>query len=106
LPIFFMVSAGILPPYAEQTHTMSHLFAFDTPPRLDEPELIDDETQPYADFRASMTDVRHANRFLGGTAVVTRQMHQWLEAEKQGRGKREKRKVGESEEGVQVFRYS
>jgi ubiquinone/menaquinone biosynthesis C-methylase UbiE len=71
---------------------MPDLFAFDTPPRLDEPELIDDETQPYADFRASMTDVRHANRFLGGTAVVTRQVRRWLEAEKGKEGEREKAK--------------
>jgi hypothetical protein len=55
-------------------------FAFDTPPYQDEPEWIDDETQPYADFRASMADVRRANRFLGGTAVVTRQARRWLRA--------------------------
>jgi hypothetical protein len=57
---------------------MPFSLAFDTPPRIDEPELIDDESQPYADFRASMTDVRRANRFLGGTAVVTRQTRRWL----------------------------
>jgi hypothetical protein len=91
--IFFSGSAGILSNHAEQSRIMSYLFAFDTPPRLDEPELIDDETQPYADFRASMTDVRHANRFLGGTAVVTRQVRRWLEDK--GKGKREKGKVGE-----------
>src|SRR5262245_40951197 len=59
---------------------MPHRFACDTPPRLDAPELIDDPTQPYEDFRASMTDVRHANRLLGGTAVVTRQMRRGLRA--------------------------
>lgn len=59
---------------------MPDLFAFDTPPRLDEPELIDDETQPYEDFRASMTDVRRANTLLGGTVVVTRQARHWLRA--------------------------
>lgn len=53
-------------------------FRFDTPPRIDEPELIDDEAQPYIDFRASMRDVRHANRFLGGTTVVTKQVSHWL----------------------------
>ncbi|MCS6777292.1 MAG: methyltransferase domain-containing protein [Chloroherpetonaceae bacterium] len=57
---------------------MPDLRAFDTPPRIEEPELIDDATQPYADLRASMMDVRRANRLLGGTAVVTRQARQWL----------------------------
>ena len=54
-------------------------FGWDTPPRADVPELIDDDTQPYADFRASMSDVRRVNRFLGGTAVVTRQARAWLQ---------------------------
>ena len=51
---------------------------WDTPARIDEPELIDDERQPYEDFRASMIDVQHANRFLGGTSVVARQVRSWL----------------------------
>ena len=55
---------------------------FDTPPRIDEPELIDDAGQPYEDFVASMTDVRRANRFLGGTPVVMRQARRWLRAAK------------------------
>jgi ubiquinone/menaquinone biosynthesis C-methylase UbiE len=55
------------------------LMDWDTPPRIDEPELIDDENQPYADFRVSMSDVRNANRFLGGTVVVTRQMKRWFQ---------------------------
>jgi len=58
---------------------MPFSLAFDTPPRIDEPELIDDDNQPYEDFRASMTDVRRANRLLGGTAVVTRQARLWLQ---------------------------
>ncbi len=57
---------------------MPGLRDFDTPPRIDEEEWIDDESQPYADFRASMTDVRRANRFLGGTVVVTRQATRWI----------------------------
>jgi ubiquinone/menaquinone biosynthesis C-methylase UbiE len=61
---------------------MPRSFTFDTPPRIDAPEWIDDDHQPYADFRASMTDVRRANRFLGGTAVVTRQVRRWLRAVK------------------------
>lgn len=60
---------------------MPDLFAFDTPPRIDEQELIDDETQPYADFRISMTDVRRANRYLGGTAAALRQVRRWLRSE-------------------------
>jgi ubiquinone/menaquinone biosynthesis C-methylase UbiE len=65
---------------------MPGLFALDTPPRIDEPELIDDPDQPYEDFRASMTDVRHANFWLGGTAAVTWQMRRWLrQARTEGR---------------------
>lgn len=64
---------------AERTpQNMNLRMDWDTPPRIDEPELIDDENQPYADFRASMTDVQRANRFLGGTSVVTRQVKVWL----------------------------
>jgi SAM-dependent methyltransferase len=57
---------------------MRFLSGLDTPPRIDEEELIDDETQPYSDFRAGMRDVRRANTFLLGTAVVTRQVRRWL----------------------------
>ncbi len=52
--------------------------AFDTPSRIDEPELIDEPSERYADFRKSMADVQRANRFLGGTAVFARQMRRWL----------------------------
>jgi ubiquinone/menaquinone biosynthesis C-methylase UbiE len=55
---------------------------WDTPQRIDEPELIDDDCQPYADLRASMTDVQRANRYLGGTVVVARQARTWLRAVK------------------------
>ena len=61
---------------------MKSILDWDTPERIDEPELIDDEDQPYTDFRASMTDVQHANRFLGGTPVVARQAKIWLRAAK------------------------
>jgi ubiquinone/menaquinone biosynthesis C-methylase UbiE len=57
---------------------MSTFFAFDVPPRIDEPELIDDAAQPYYDLRASMQDVRRANHYLGGTIVATRQARSWL----------------------------
>ena len=56
---------------------------WDTPPRIEVEELIDDATQPYADFRHSMADVRRANRYLGGTVVVARQARIWLERERQ-----------------------
>lgn len=55
-------------------------FDLDVPPRIDVPELIDDSSQPYADFRASMTDVRLVNRFLGGVEVVVRQAGNWMRA--------------------------
>ncbi len=58
---------------------LSRLLTLDTPPRIDEPELIDDDNQPYDDFRISMGDVRNANRFLGGTVVVTRQLRRWFQ---------------------------
>lgn len=65
---------------------MKYLRDWDTPPRIDEPELIDDENQPYSDFRASMKDVQNANRFLGGTYVVEKQVSLWLrEAKKNSR---------------------
>ena len=61
---------------------MKNLLDWDTPARIDEAELIDDADQPYSDFRASMTDVQRANRFLGGTPVVLRQARIWLRAAK------------------------
>lgn len=61
---------------------MKTLLEWDTPPRIDEPELIDDESQPYADFRASMTDVQRANRYLGGTSVVAQTAGDWLRKRK------------------------
>ena len=61
---------------------MKSLFNWDTPPRIDTRELIDDPNQPYADFKASMTDVQRANRFLGGSSVVRRQSAKWLHAAK------------------------
>ncbi|MBC7527436.1 MAG: methyltransferase domain-containing protein [Chthonomonadaceae bacterium] len=57
---------------------MKSIFHLDTPPRIDTPELIDDETQPYADFRESMTDVQRVNRFLGGTPVLMKRAKAWL----------------------------
>ena len=70
------------PDAEERIKQLKSLLDWDTPARIDEPELIDDADQPYSDFRASMTDVQHANRFLGGTPVVTRQAGIWLRAAK------------------------
>ena len=55
---------------------------WDTPPRMDSDELIDDPNQPYSDLRASMIDVQRANRLLGGTPVVTRQAAAWIRTAK------------------------
>ena len=66
---------------------------WDTPARIDEPELIDDEKQPYEDFRASMIDVQHANRFLGGTSVVARQVKIWLREVRQTEKRAERKPV-------------
>lgn len=64
---------------------MKTILDWDTPPRIDSCELIDDETQPYQDFRASMKDVQQANRYLGGTSVVSGQARVWLRSVKRGR---------------------
>ena len=60
------------------------LSEWDTPPRIDSAELIDDPDQPYADLRQSMTDVQRANRYLGGSSVVTHQAVKWLRASASG----------------------
>ncbi|HLK55549.1 MAG TPA: methyltransferase domain-containing protein [Chthonomonadaceae bacterium] len=59
---------------------MRSLLDWDTPARRDEPEWIDDPSRPYADLRASMTDVQRINRFLGGAPVVLQQAKRWLRA--------------------------
>jgi hypothetical protein len=64
--------------YLAVESTMPYFCWSDTPARIDEEELIDDETQPYSDFRAGMRDVRRANALLLGSAVVTRQVRRWL----------------------------
>jgi ubiquinone/menaquinone biosynthesis C-methylase UbiE len=63
---------------------MKTLWDWDTPPRIDRPELIDDDSQPFADFQASMKDVRRINRFLGGAQIIRRQAREWLRAEPEG----------------------
>ena len=65
---------------------MKYLRDWDTPQRIDEAELIDDESQPYSDFRASMRDVQNANTFLGGTYVVKKQVSLWLREAKERPG--------------------
>ena len=39
-------------------------------PRVDEPEEIDDPTQPFAEIATSMNDVARSNRWFGGTHAV------------------------------------
>jgi len=57
---------------------LKRILEWDTPERVDEAELIDDESQPFDDLRFSMRDVQRANRFLGGTTIVARQTKAWL----------------------------
>src|ERR1043166_2272582 len=37
-----------------------------TPPRVDEPELLDEDDAPRADMERSLRDLRRINRWLGG----------------------------------------
>ncbi len=55
---------------------------WDTPERIDASELIDDENQPYSDFRQSMKDVQRVNSYLGGKSIVSQQVRQWLRSAK------------------------
>jgi hypothetical protein len=43
-----------------------------TPPRVDAPELLDEEDAPRADMERSLRDLRRFNRWCGGTAVYRR----------------------------------
>lgn len=43
-----------------------------TPPRLDKPELLDDENAPRQDVERSLRDLRRFNRWLGGIAAYRR----------------------------------
>src|ERR1051326_1188979 len=43
-----------------------------TPPRVDEPELLDEEDAPRADMERSLRDLRRINRWLGGIGVYRR----------------------------------
>jgi ubiquinone/menaquinone biosynthesis C-methylase UbiE len=43
-----------------------------TPPRVDEPELLDEENAPRADMERSLRDLRRINRWLGGIGVYRR----------------------------------
>lgn len=40
-----------------------------TPPRLDEPELLDEHDAPRADMERSLRDLRRINRYLGGVTT-------------------------------------
>jgi ubiquinone/menaquinone biosynthesis C-methylase UbiE len=43
-----------------------------TPPRVDEPELLDEDDAPRADMERSLRDLRRINRWLGGIGVYRR----------------------------------
>jgi SAM-dependent methyltransferase len=43
-----------------------------TPPRVDEPELLDKENAPRADMERSLRDLRRFNRWYGGIGVYRR----------------------------------
>lgn len=43
-----------------------------TPPRVDEPELLDENDAPRADMERSLRDLRRINRWLGGIGVYRR----------------------------------
>lgn len=43
-----------------------------TPPRLDEPELLDEHDAPHADMERSLRDLRRINRYLGGVTTYRR----------------------------------
>lgn len=43
-----------------------------TPPRLDEPELLDEHDVPRADMERSLRDLRRINRYLGGVTTYRR----------------------------------
>ena len=43
-----------------------------TPPRLDEPELLDEQDAPRSDMERSLRDLRRINRYLGGVATYRR----------------------------------
>jgi ubiquinone/menaquinone biosynthesis C-methylase UbiE len=43
-----------------------------TPPRVDEPELLDEHDAPRADMERSLRDLRRFNRYFGGAGVYRR----------------------------------
>jgi ubiquinone/menaquinone biosynthesis C-methylase UbiE len=45
-----------------------------TPPRLDEPELLDEHDAPRADVERSLRDLRRFNRYCGGTGAYLRML--------------------------------
>src|SRR6476661_1437611 len=53
------------------TGVAAHRLVF-TPPRLDEPELLDEHDAPRADMERSLRDLRRINRYLGGVTTYRR----------------------------------
>jgi ubiquinone/menaquinone biosynthesis C-methylase UbiE len=48
-----------------------------TPPRLDEPELLDEHDAPQADMERSLRDLRRINRYLGGITTYRRMLRRF-----------------------------
>jgi ubiquinone/menaquinone biosynthesis C-methylase UbiE len=48
-----------------------------TPPRLDEPELLDEHDAPRADMERSLRDLRRINRYLGGVTTYRRMLRRF-----------------------------
>src|SRR6478672_5824724 len=51
-----------------------------TPPRLDEPELLDEHDAPRADMERSLRDLRRINRYLGGVTTYRRLLERFKDA--------------------------
>src|SRR5712691_8038960 len=48
-----------------------------TPPRTDEPELLDEHDAPRADMERSLRDLRRFNRYFGGTPAYRRMLRRF-----------------------------
>ena len=48
-----------------------------TPPKLDEPELLDEHDAPQADMERSLRDLRRINKYLGGTTTYRRMLRRF-----------------------------
>jgi ubiquinone/menaquinone biosynthesis C-methylase UbiE len=49
-----------------------------TPPRLDEPELLDEQDAPRVDMERSLRDLRRFNRYFGGVTAYRRLLKRFM----------------------------